>query len=52
MKKIKKVPLKTETYFDLFPLLEGLEKERPGIRKRVWSWLCKEFSAETLNLRQ
>ncbi len=29
-------------YFDLFPLLKGLEGIRPGIRDRVWEFLCDE----------
>lgn len=29
-------------YFDLFPLLDDLESERPGIRKRVYEFLCDE----------
>ena len=40
---IKKVPSETLVYFDLFPLLKGLESERPGIKDRVWSWLCEEW---------
>ena len=42
LNSIKKVEGKTMTYFDLFPLLKGLESERPGIKKRVWDWLCSE----------
>jgi len=30
------------TYFELFPLLKGLEKARPGIKKRVWDFLCED----------
>jgi len=30
------------TYFELFPLLRGLEKIRPGIKDRVWKFLCDE----------
>jgi hypothetical protein len=33
---MEKVESKTMKYFDLFPLLEGLESERPGIKNRVW----------------
>ena len=33
------------TYFDLFPLLRGLESERPGIKDRVWEFLCDERDA-------
>lgn len=29
-------------YFDLFPLLRGLENLRPGIKDRVWTFLCDE----------
>lgn len=29
-------------YFDLFPLLEGLEGIRFGIKERVWNFLCDE----------
>ena len=29
-------------YFDLFPLLRGLENIRPGIKDRVWDFLCDE----------
>jgi hypothetical protein len=42
---IKKVESKKIVYYDLFPLLDGLEGERPGIRKRVWEWLCDEDDA-------
>ena len=40
---ITKVEGKSITYFDLFPLLKGLEKERPGIKERIWKWLCDEW---------
>ncbi len=30
------------TYFELLPLLKGLESERPGIKKRVWDFLTNE----------
>lgn len=30
-------------YWDLFPLLRGLESERPGIKDRIWSWMCDEW---------
>lgn len=39
---VSKVDGKTMTYFDLFPLLKGLESERPGIKKRIWGWICEE----------
>jgi len=39
---VTKVDGKTIVYFDLFDLLKGLESERPGIKKRIWSWLCEE----------
>lgn len=44
------------TYFDLFPLLRGLEKIRPGIKDRVWEFLCDEnvsfkpIKGRTLNI--
>ena len=28
--------------FSLFPLLKGLESQRPGIRNRMWKHLCDE----------
>lgn len=37
---IKKEPLSVLNYYDLFPLLKGLESERPGIKDRVWKWMC------------
>ena len=42
---ITKVRSKTITYFDLFPLLRGLESERPGIKDRIWEWVCDEWDA-------
>lgn len=39
MPKIKPKIIKC---YDLFPILEELEKERPGIKKRVWEFLCEE----------
>lgn len=36
LNNINKVETKTLVYFDLFPLLKGLEGERPGIKERVW----------------
>lgn len=33
---------KSLVYFDLFPLLCGLENIRPGIKDRVWEFLCDE----------
>ena len=36
LNNIDKVLGKNMIYFDLFPLLKGLEGERPGIRDRVW----------------
>lgn len=38
---LKIIP-KTIKYYDLFPLLKILEKERPGIKDRVWKFLCEE----------
>lgn len=32
---------KNLTYFDLFPLLNGLEKIRIGIKNRVFNFLCE-----------
>jgi hypothetical protein len=40
--EIKILEPKVMKYFDLFELLKTLEKERPGIKKRVWEWLCDE----------
>ena len=39
---IKKTKTERLVYFDLFPLLKGLESERPGIKDRVWKWMCSE----------
>jgi len=38
-----KVEAKTIKYFDLFPLLKKLEEQRPGIKDRVWKFLCSEW---------
>lgn len=43
LSNIDKVASQKLIYFDLFPLLKGLEKERPGIKDRIWSWLCSEW---------
>jgi len=40
LSSIKKVEPKTISYYSIMPLLEGLESERPGIKDRVWNWLC------------
>ena len=40
---INKVTPKKLVYFDLFPLLKGLEKERPGIKDRVWEHIKDEW---------
>lgn len=40
---ISKVTPKNLVYFDLFPLLKGLEKERPGIKDRVWADMTDEW---------
>ena len=40
LSNIKKVKGETITYFDLFSLLRGLEPERPGIKDRIWKWMC------------
>ena len=45
LSSIKKVESQKLVYFDLFPLLKGLEKERPGIKKRIWDWLCDQSDA-------
>ena len=39
---IKKAKGTTITYYNLFELLYGLESERPGIKERVWKWICGE----------
>lgn len=39
---LKRVEPKIVKLFSLFPLLNGLESQRPGIRKRVWKFLCDE----------
>lgn len=41
LNNIKKTKVEKLVYFDLFPLLKGLEVERPGIKDRVWSWMCE-----------
>lgn len=33
-------------YYDLFTLLKGLEKERPGIKKRIWEWMCEDHKID------
>lgn len=43
LSNITKIKGETITYFDLFPLLRGLEIERPGIKDRVWKFLCDEW---------
>lgn len=40
LKSIKKSEKKVLNYYNLFDLLRGLESERPGIKKRVWDWMC------------
>lgn len=42
LSNIKKTKTEKLVYFDLFPLLKGLEGERPGIKDRVWKWMCDE----------
>lgn len=42
LSNIKKVDAETLVYYDLFPLLRGLEVERPGIKNRVWRFVCDE----------
>lgn len=39
MTKVKPIFIK---YFDLFELLDGLESDRPGIRKRIWDFISDE----------
>ena len=39
LNNIKKINPETITYYKLFPLLDGLEVERPGIRNRIWKWV-------------
>lgn len=41
--KINKIKSENLIYFDLFPLLKGLEGERPGIKNRIWKWMCNEI---------
>lgn len=41
--EIKKSPKQTLTYYNLFEMLKGLEKERPGIKDRIWKWMCNEW---------
>ena len=43
LNNIKKVPAEKIKYYDLFSLLKGLESERPGIKDRVWKWMCDEW---------
>ena len=38
-----RVENKLLSYYDLFALLHGLEKERPGIKDRIWKWMCDEW---------
>lgn len=40
LSSIKKVEQKTISYYSIMPLLNGLETERPGIKDRVWNWVC------------
>ena len=39
---IKKIEPEHIRFFDLYPMLEGLEPERPGIKKRVTAFLKNE----------
>ena len=39
---VNKAKKETLTYYHLFDLLKGLEKERPGIKDRVWKWMCED----------
>jgi len=38
---MKLVNPQTKNYYDLFSLLDGLEEERSGIRKRIWEHLIE-----------
>jgi hypothetical protein len=42
---ITKTKKETLTYYNLFELLRGLEKERPGIKDRIWKWMLEERDA-------
>lgn len=42
LNNIKKIQQETIHYYNLFRLLDGLESERPGIRERIWEWMCDE----------
>ena len=42
LSSITKVAGTTMIYFDLFPLLKGLEVERPGIKDRVWKHMSED----------
>ena len=39
LNNVKKTEKLTLTYYSLFPLLKGLEQERPGIKDRIWEWM-------------
>lgn len=43
LSSIKKEEGKQIRYYNLFPLLRGLESERPGIKDRVWAHIKDEF---------
>lgn len=43
LSSINKVEGKKLTYYSLFPLLRGLEAERPGIKDRVWEHIKDEW---------
>jgi hypothetical protein len=40
LQSIKKSEKKELIYYNLFDMLKGLESERPGIKDRVWKWMC------------
>ena len=42
MEEVKIVKSKTTKWFDCLSLLEGLESERPGIKDRVWEFMCRD----------
>ena len=46
LKSIKKSEKKVLNYYNLFDLLRGLESERPGIKHRVWKWMCDGTSGQ------
>lgn len=45
IEEITRIKPKIIKYFNLFPLLKGLEAERPGIKDRVWDHMKEEWDA-------